>query len=116
MRYVCRTGTRKSLTSGGERRRVALCRLLLETRHAAARRTDQPPDAESVARLNASCTTSRAPWAVTHTDRYFLDNVVQADPRTWDRGEGIPWKATTPPRLEKDQLFGAGSFTRSGAS
>ena len=79
--------------SGGERRRVALCRLLLEKpRHAAARRTDQPPR-RRIRRLagNASCTIFEGTVvAITH-DRYFLDNVAG-----WilelDRGEGIPWE------------------------
>ena len=81
--------------SGGEARRVALCRLLLERPDILL--LDEPTnhlDAESVAWLER---TSRYPGtvvAVTH-DRYFLDNVAG-----WilelDRGHGIPWRGTTP--------------------
>ena len=78
--------------SGGEKRRVALCRLLL--RKPDILLLDEPTnhlDAESVAWLEQHL--GRYPGtviAVTH-DRYFLDNVAE-----WilelDRGEGIPWK------------------------
>ena len=80
------------LISGGERRRVGLCRLLLQRPDVLI--LDEPTnhlDAESVGWLEQHL--QRYPGtviAVTH-DRYFLDNVAG-----WilelDRGEGIPWK------------------------
>ncbi|MDG2332158.1 MAG: energy-dependent translational throttle protein EttA [Flavobacteriales bacterium] len=78
--------------SGGERRRVALCRLLLKTPDVLL--LDEPTnhlDAESVHWLEQHLQQySGTVIAVTH-DRYFLDNVAG-----WilelDRGQGIPWK------------------------
>jgi ATPase subunit of ABC transporter with duplicated ATPase domains len=78
--------------SGGERRRVALCRLLLTSPDLLL--LDEPTnhlDAESVAWLEHFLAEYKGTVvAVTH-DRYFLDNVAQ-----WilelDRGSGIPWK------------------------
>ncbi|MBQ8062139.1 MAG: energy-dependent translational throttle protein EttA [Bacteroidales bacterium] len=78
--------------SGGERRRVALCRLLLEEPDVLL--LDEPTnhlDAESIQWLEAHLRQYKGTViAVTH-DRYFLDNVAG-----WilelDRGEGIPWK------------------------
>jgi len=78
--------------SGGERRRVALCRLLLQTPDVLL--LDEPTnhlDAESIEWLEQHLQQySGTVIAVTH-DRYFLDNVAG-----WilelDRGEGIPWK------------------------
>jgi len=78
--------------SGGEKRRVALCRLLLKEPDILL--LDEPTnhlDAESVEWLEQHLNQYKGTViAITH-DRYFLDNVAQ-----WilelDRGEGIPWK------------------------
>ena len=94
--------------SGGEKRRVALCRVLLEKPDLLL--LDEPTnhlDAESVAWLEQAL--KQFPGTVvsiTH-DRYFLDNVAE-----WilelDRGEGVPWKGNYSSWLEQKQKRLAG--------
>ncbi|MGQ1948435.1 energy-dependent translational throttle protein EttA [Geofilum sp. OHC36d9] len=87
--------------SGGERRRVALCRLLLQEPDVLL--LDEPTnhlDAESVQWLEMHLQQYKGTViAITH-DRYFLDNVAG-----WilelDRGEGIPWKGNYSSWLEQ---------------
>lgn len=87
--------------SGGERRRVALCRLLLKTPDVLL--LDEPTnhlDAESIEWLEQHLQHYKGTViAVTH-DRYFLDNVAG-----WilelDRGQGIPWKGNYSSWLEQ---------------
>ena len=90
--------------SGGERRRVALCRLLLSEPDVLL--LDEPTnhlDTESVQWLEAHLQQYKGTViAVTH-DRYFLDNVAG-----WilelDRGEGIPWKGNYSSWLEQKTI------------
>ncbi|NNN08097.1 MAG: energy-dependent translational throttle protein EttA [Acidimicrobiaceae bacterium] len=97
-----------SKLSGGERRRVALCRLLLS--HPDLLLLDEPTnhlDAESVAWLERTLQDySGTVVAITH-DRYFLDNAA-----SWilelDRGHGIPWEGNYSSWLEQKQARLAG--------
>jgi ATP-binding cassette ChvD family protein len=95
--------TQVKVISGGEKRRVALCRLLLKQPDILL--LDEPTnhlDAETVAWLEHHLGTYPGTIiAVTH-DRYFLDNVAG-----WilelDRGKGIPWKGNYSSWLEQKQ-------------
>ncbi|KGQ26343.1 ABC transporter ATP-binding protein [Gallibacterium anatis CCM5995] len=96
-------GSKIEHLSGGERRRVALCRLLLEKPDMLL--LDEPTnhlDAESVAWLERFLHDYEGTVvAITH-DRYFLDNVAG-----WilelDRGEGIPWQGNYSSWLEQKE-------------
>lgn len=103
--------------SGGERRRVALCRLLLQKPNLLL--LDEPTnhlDAESVTWLQRHLVDYKGSVILVTHDRYFLDNVTG-----WilelDRGQGIPYQGNYSSWVgTKAKAFGAGISRRNGAS
>jgi ATP-binding cassette ChvD family protein len=92
-----------TVISGGERRRVALCKLLLEKPDMLL--MDEPTnhlDAESIAWLEQFLREYPGTVVMVTHDRYFLDNITK-----WtlelDRGEGIPWEGNYSSWLEQKQ-------------
>ncbi len=113
-RCACRRRMPTSQLSGGERRRVALCRCCCSARPLASRRAHQSPR-RRIGRLAGALPQglSGTVVAVTH-DRYFLDNVAG-----WilelDRGPGIPWEGNYSSWLEQKQKRLSGGKIRNEA-
>ena len=83
--------------SGGERRRVALCRLLLQARHAAARRADQPPRRRDRGLARAVPGGVQGHGGRRHPRPLLPRQRRRLDPRARSRRAASPGRATTPP-------------------